>query len=224
MKKLIIVGMSAFAEIAKEYFDEEGIYEVIAFSVEKEFIKDQVFNGIPVIPFEELDKKFSAIDHYVFVAITYLNMNRTRARLVSAAKRKGFKLASYVSPDASISSSVQIGEHCFIFEKNIIQPFVRIEDNTILWSGNHVGHHSIIHRNCFISSHVVISGFCEIAENCFLGVNSTISNNVKVASDNWLGPNTLILKNTNVGDLFKSEPTKPSKVSSFKFFRIRAPK
>ena len=35
-----------------------------------------------------------------------------------------------------------------------------IGNNTIIWSGNHIGHHSKIGNNCFISSHVVVSGFC----------------------------------------------------------------
>ena len=52
----------------------------------------------------------------------------------------------------------EIGENCFIFEDNTIQPFVKIGDDVVLWSGNHIGHHAEIGDHCFISSHVVISG------------------------------------------------------------------
>ena len=38
-----------------------------------------------------------------------------------------------------------------------------------LWSGNHIGHHSVIEDNVFVSSHVVISGGVTIGDGCFLG-------------------------------------------------------
>ena len=40
--KLIIVGDSAFAEIAYEYFTNDSNYEVVAFSVEDKFLSKKV--------------------------------------------------------------------------------------------------------------------------------------------------------------------------------------
>ena len=40
-KKLIIVGHSGFAEIAHEYFEADSSYEVIAFSVERDYLKKE---------------------------------------------------------------------------------------------------------------------------------------------------------------------------------------
>ena len=63
---------------------------------------------------------------------------------------------------------------------NTIQPFVEIGDNVTMWSGNHIGHHSKICDNAFISSHAVISGGVEVGRNSFLGVNSTINDHIKL--------------------------------------------
>ena len=52
------------------------------------------------------------------------------------------------------------GDNCFILEDNTVQPFVTIGNNVTLWSGNHIGHDSVIEDDCFISSHVVVSGTC----------------------------------------------------------------
>lgn len=219
-RKLVIVGDSAFAEIAFEYFDVDTDYEVVAFSVEQNYLKQEVFHELPVVPFESVQNKYPPQTHDIFVAIVYTQLNRLRARLVSQAKGKGYRLASYISPRAFIWRNVEIGEHCFIFEDNTVQPFVRIGDDVIIWSGNHIGHHSTIDDHCFISSHVVISGFCEIGENTFLGVNSTIANNVVIGRDNWLGPSTLITQNTEPGSLFKMDNTTPTKVSALRFFKV----
>lgn len=220
-RKLIIVGDSAFAEIAHEYFDADSDYEVVAFSVELDFLKHEEKRGLPVVPFEELETRFDPATHEVYVAATYTQLNRLRARLAAAAKAKGYRLASYVSPHAFVWRNVELGEHCFIFEDNTVQPFVKIGNNVVLWSGNHIGHHSLIRDNCFISSHVVISGLCDIGDNSFIGVNATLANNVTIGKDNWIGPNTAIMKDTDAGALYKTEQPEPAKISATRFFKIK---
>jgi len=221
-RKLVIVGDSAFAEIAREYFDADTGYEVVAFSVEQAFLKRETLHGLPVLPFETLEERLDPARHDVFVACTYTQLNRLRQRLAADAKARGYKLASYVSPRAFVWKNVELGEHCFVFEDNTVQPFVRIGENVVLWSGNHVGHHTAIEPHVFVSSHVVISGFCSIGAHSFLGVNATIANNVKVGADNWIGPNVAVMKDTPEGALFKTEQPEPARVSALRFFRVAA--
>jgi sugar O-acyltransferase (sialic acid O-acetyltransferase NeuD family) len=219
-RKLILVGDSAFAEIAYEYFDADSDYDVVAFSVERKFMKRDRLCGLPVLPFEELVTHFNPADHYVFVAVVYTQLNRLRTRLMSSAKCMGYKLASFVSPRAYVWRNLELGEHCFIFEDNTVQPFVKIGRNVVLWSGNHVGHHSVIRDNCFISSHVVISGYCDIGENSFLGVNSTVANNVMIGRDNWINPSVTILKHTEPDSFYKAPEVELAKFGAKRLFRI----
>lgn len=220
-KKLIIVGASGFAEIAHEYFDADTEYEVVAYAVEEEFLKTDTLNGLPVVAFETMHQRFAPQEHSVFVAATYTQLNRLRARLAAESKEKGYALASYISPRAFIWRNVELGEHCFIFEDNTVQPFVKVGNNVVMWSGNHIGHHSKIKDNCFISSHVVISGFCDIGENSFLGVNCTIINNIEIAKDNWIGPAVTITHNTDVAAFFKPAKHEPASVNTYRFLRIK---
>ncbi len=220
-KKLVIVGDSAFAQIAYEYFEADSDYEVVGFSVERAYLKQQEMFGLPIVPFEELESIFRPDLHDIYVATVYTQLNRLRTRLANAAKAKGYKLATYVSSHAFVWRNVEVGEHCFIFEDNTVQPFVKIGNNAVLWSGNHIGHHSIIRDNCFIASHVVISGFCDIGANSFIGVNATLANNVTIGIDNWIGPNAAIMKNTEAGALFKTEQPEPAKISAPRFFKIK---
>lgn len=220
-KKLVIVGDSAFGEIAHEYFDADSDYKVVGFSVERAYLKREEMRGLPVVAFEELETRFDPAAHHVYVATVYTQLNRLRARLAAEAKAKGYRLASYVSSRAFVWRDVELGEHCFLFEDNTVQPFVKIGNNVVLWSGNHIGHHSVIRDNCFIASHVVISGFCDIGENSFVGVNATLANNVMLGKDNWVGPNMAIMKNTEAGALFKTEQPEPAKISTLRFFKIK---
>jgi sugar O-acyltransferase (sialic acid O-acetyltransferase NeuD family) len=220
MKKLIIVGTSAFAEVAYEYFSADSDYEVVAFAVEKIFLNLESKMGLPVFAIEEIEKNCCPAEHYFFAALVYKQMNRVRTRLFNLMKNKGFSPASYVSKKAFVWPNVEIGEHCFIFEDNTVQPFSKIGNNVILWSGNHIGHHSIVGDNCFISSQVVVSGFCNIGRNCFFGVNSAIADQVKIADDCFVGPGGIVTKNTLQGQVISPGSTEVSKVSSYRLFKV----
>lgn len=185
-KSLIIFGTGDLAAIAHQYFSNDSEYTVMGFVVDKAYIKDASFCGLPVAPFEDAHLYFPPDYFSMYVAIVYQDMNRLRARKCAEAEVKGYKLASYISSRAFVSPGAKIGKHAFIFEDNTIQPFVTIGDNNILWSGNHVGHHSVLEDNVFVSSHVVISGHCHIQRNCFLGVNSTLANNTVIGKESWL--------------------------------------
>jgi sugar O-acyltransferase (sialic acid O-acetyltransferase NeuD family) len=220
-RKLIIVGDSAFAEVAYEYFTRESRYDVVAFAVEQAYLQRDRLMGLPVVPFEHIRDSFAPEAHDVYVAVVYTQLNRLRARLARTAKELGYRLASYISPHAFVWPNVTVGEHCFIFENNVVQAFVSLGDNVVLWSGNHIGHHSRIGDNAFISSHVVISGFCDIGANCFLGVNAVVANNVSIGKDCWIGPGVVIARNTKDGELYKPPESELAKVDALRFFRVR---
>lgn len=220
-RKVVIVGGSGFADIAHEYFEVDSPYTVAGYAVESAFLTESEKNGLPMVAFETMEQHFPPDSHDVFVAATYTQFNRLRARLAAEAKAKGYALASYVSSRAFVWRNVTLGEHCFIFEDNTIQPFVKVGNNVLMWSGNHIGHHSVIRDNCFISSHVVISGFCDIGENSFLGVNCTLANNLTIGRDNWIGPALTIMKNTEPESLFRAETAAPSPVNALRFFKIK---
>jgi sugar O-acyltransferase (sialic acid O-acetyltransferase NeuD family) len=203
-RKLILLGDSAFAEVAFEYLTHDSPYEVVAFAVEREYLKRRELFGRPVVAIEDLPSLFSPADHSFYAALVYTQLNRLRERLYYKAKDLGYKPASYISPRAFVWQNVKLGEHCFIFENNVIQPFVSIGDNVVLWSGNHVGHHSKIGDHCFISSHVVISGFCDIGSHGFFGVNATLGNNVTIGTDCLIGAGATVIKNVPADTIVKA--------------------
>ncbi|WP_411960591.1 acetyltransferase [Pseudomonas mandelii] len=193
-KKLVIVGAGELAMIAYEYFTYDSAYEVYGFAVERDYIESATLYELPIVPLEDVQQQFPPSEFEVFVAIPASQLNRLRTRLYQSVKEKGYICATYISSRAFVWRNAKIGENCFIFENNTVQPFVEIGNNVILWSGNHIGHRSVIEDNCFISSHVVISGYCRIGESCFLGVNSTLNDHVTVARDCIVASGSLVSK------------------------------
>jgi sugar O-acyltransferase (sialic acid O-acetyltransferase NeuD family) len=208
-KQLVIFGFGEIAQLAYFYFRTDSEYSVAAFTINEEFITDPTFCGLPVVPFEEIVERFPPEKYEFFIALGYSKINAVRKEKYLAAKALGYRFASYVSSRATILNEGQIGENCFIFEDNTVQPFVKIGNNVTLWSGNHIGHHSKVDDNCFISSHVVISGGVTIGKNCFLGVNSTINNAVSIGDDCLLSSAALVVKNIPEDSIVKGRDISP---------------
>ena len=92
----------------------------MGFSVEQEYV---TAGGIPWPsggPLETVQDQFPAEQHSFYAALVYTQGNKLRTRLYEAAKAKGYTPASYVSPHAFVWRDVEIGEHAFIFENNVL--------------------------------------------------------------------------------------------------------
>lgn len=221
-KKLIIFGLSNIAECAYEYFTHDSDYEVVAFTVDKAYIKEEAptLFGLPIVAFETLEETYPPQEHAVFVAVGAQNLNRLRTQKVDEAKARGYTLASYISSRAFVWPNVQIGEHAFIQEDNTIQPFVKIGNNVTLWAGNHIGHATVIEDNCFITSHVCISGHCHVGENGFIGVNAAVADTVKIGRDNFIGMGVNITRHTEENSVYKPAKSELSPISAKKLCKV----
>jgi sugar O-acyltransferase (sialic acid O-acetyltransferase NeuD family) len=220
-KKLVIVGTGETADIAYEYFTYDSDYQVVAFSVSKKHIETDRSNGLPVVPFEDVQIFFPPEEYYIYVAISYVKLNRSREKMYNEAKYKGYKLATYISSHAFVWRNVSIGENVFIFENNVVQHHAIIGNNVTLWSGNHIGHRTELGENAYLSSHCVISGFCKIGDNSFLGVNCTFNDNITIARDTVIGSGALIVKNQlEPGSLLVGAPANTAKKTAYEVFKL----
>lgn len=221
MKKagqLIIYGTGEFAAMAYEYFTYDSLYDVVAFTVERRFLTKKRFQRLPVVPFETVVKKYPPKRYDMFVALSYTQFNRLRAKYYTLAKKKKYRLATYVSSRAFVWHTAKIGDNCMIFEANVIQHGVTIGNDVTLWSGNHIGHRASIDDHVYISSHVVISGYTKIGAYSFLGVNSTFNERLVIAPDTFVGSGAVVIKNTEKGKVYVGNPAKPLEKTSYEIF------
>ncbi|WP_432772925.1 acetyltransferase [Francisella salimarina] len=213
MAKVIIFGVGQIAEIAHFYLTNDSEHEVVAFTVDREFLFVESFHDLPVIAYEELLEKYPPDNFKLFIPISYKKVNKLRAEKYYNAKAKGYKCVSYISSRAAYYGT-PVGENCFILEDNVIQPFTEIGDNCVLWSGNHIGHHSKVGNHCFIASHVVVSGSVTVGDYSFIGVNSSVRDNVIVGNSNVIGAGSVILSDTNSNSVYSPKETEKSRVPS----------
>lgn len=206
MNKVLIFGLNDFAELAYYYLTNDSNYDVVGFSVNKEFLQNgQSFKDLPVFAFEEIEITHNPDLFLFFAPMSPTKMNRDREKIYNEIKSKGYKLISYISSKAVVLTDV-IGDNCFILENNVIQPFVEIGNNVILWSGNHIGHHSKIADSVMFTSHVVLSGNCVVGKYCFFGVNATIRDGITISEGTFISMSASIIKNTSPWKMYTGNP------------------
>ena len=220
MQEIVVFGTGEIAELADFYFSQDSKFRVAGFTVDEAYLKDSEFHGRPVVPFERVMKSFPPQSYGLFVAVSYSKINELRAAKVAAARAAGYQLVSYVSSRATIFPELQVKENCFIIEDNTIQPFARIGANVTLWSGNHIGHHSVIEDDVFIASHVVVSGGVRIGQGSFLGVNVTLRDHVTIGKQCVIGAGALVLEDQPDFSVVAPRGTERSPVPSTRLRRI----
>lgn len=217
LQALIIFGNNQTAQLAKYYLENDekyrNKYKIIAFTVHKKYRKTDTFEGLPLVDFETLQDTYPPKgsklygDIMLFAPMTGKGLNKIREQVYLQGLDKGYKFISYISSKATVLTD-KIGDNCFILEDNTIQPFVTIGNNCILWSGNHIGHHSVIKDNVFLTSHIVVSGNCVIEPYCWLGVNATLRNAITLAEGTLVAMSASIVKSTQPYTVYMGVPGK----------------
>lgn len=204
MQKIVIAGNTLSAEIMYSYLEYDDRYEVVGFTVDRDFLKESKFHGLDVTPIEELDQKYSKGEVKIILGVGYSDLNRTRQKIFVQLKDLGFKIETYIHPLARIYNKNQIGEGSIILANSVIEPFSTVGENCVIWANCTIGHHSTIESHCWIASGSVVAGEATIKTNSFLGVNVTIANKVKVGEFNVIGGSTFISKDTNQNEVWLS--------------------
>ena len=219
--KVVIFGVSDTAELAHWYLQNDTSYadkyEVIAFTVNKNYISKSEFKNLPVVAFEYLEEIYPPNEYKLFAPITGIKMNMFRKNIYKEGKCKGYEFISYISSKATLCGNT-IGENCFILEDNTIQPFTTIGNNVVMWSGNHIGHHGKIDDHVFFTSHVVLSGHCHVEERAWFGVNATIRDGITIGKGSLIAMGALITKSTDQDGVYMGSPAKKKDIPSYEVF------
>jgi sugar O-acyltransferase (sialic acid O-acetyltransferase NeuD family) len=215
MARVIVFGLQDFAALAHYYLSHDSDHEVVAFTVTREYMPTEPrFEGKPVVPFEELEQNYPPGEFHFFAPLSPHRMNRTREEIYRRAKQRGYPSISYVSSRATVFPDTPIGENCFILEDNTIQPFTRIGHNVTLWSGNHIGHHSVINDHVMFTSHVVLSGHCTVDPYCYLGVNATIRDGLRLGEGTLVAMGASVGRDTEPWSVYQGNPARKREVAS----------
>ncbi|MCQ6280002.1 acetyltransferase [Bacillus sp. EB600] len=191
MKKLIIFGNSNFSKLIKWYIDHDDDREVVAFCADQEYIIENVFEGLPVIAFEEIEKMYPPEQYEILIGIGYNKMNDLRKKIYYSCKQKGYTIASYIH-SSSLIQTENIGEGNIILEQTLIEPFVKIGNCNLIWYKVSIAHDDIIGNFNTIAGMASLCGHVIIKNNCFVGNASVIRESVIINDYSLIGASAFV--------------------------------
>ena len=204
---MIIFGTKDLAEMSKFYFETAWEPETIeAFVQDGEYIKEDTFCKLPIIPFEEIETHFPPEETSFFAPMSGAKMNTIREKVYLRIKEKGYYLPTFIHEKAHVWDENAVGENCFIQEFNNIQFNTSVGNNVMMWAGNHIGHHGRIESHTFFTSHVVLSGHCTVKSYSWLGVNATIKDFTHIGEGSLIGMGASVTKDTEAWKLHIGSP------------------
>ena len=209
-RKLIIFGITELAQLAHYYFTNDSNYEVVAFTLNHDYIKSDRFLDLPIVPFEEIENVYPPDSFEMYIAIGYTNVSEMRKEKYFEAKAKGFSLASYVSSKSTSWPSLKVGDNTFIMEDNTIMPFCEIGSNILIFVNNILSHHTVFKDHITITSHCAIGGNSIVEEQAFFGLNCTTRSNLTIGKGAIIGAAANVLKNVDPYSVMLGNPAKAS--------------
>lgn len=199
---VVIVGNSIASEIVYGYISSDERYNIVAFTVDEEFISEVTKFDLPVVDIAVLENRFPCNNYQILLGIGYKNVNQNRTFFFHKMKQMGYQIVTYIHPSAVVSPTAKIGEGSFVLSNSVIEPYVIIKENVLIWSNCTIAHHSEVESHCWIASNSIISGQAKVKEYTFIGVGSTICNEVTIGAKNIIGAACMISKNTNSNEVF----------------------
>jgi sugar O-acyltransferase (sialic acid O-acetyltransferase NeuD family) len=220
MSKLVLFGNGRGASVAHRFLAKDTPHEIVAFTVDQRFITERTYRGLPLVPFEEVQRHYPPEDHRMLILLGYQHMNGLRATKYQQAKSKGYTLESYVASDIFRVEPIVVGENCFVMDNQSISLDVRIGNDVVMWSSNHLGDGTSVGDHAWISSHVTVAANVNIGERAFLGIGATVSGRVTVGREGFVGADVLVSTDVPAGAVRVAGQAEDLAVNSNVFMRV----
>lgn len=220
MSKVVLYGTGRGADVAFRFLVRDSDHEVCGFTLDRDYMKADIFHDRPVIAFEEVEQRFSPDEFAMLILLGYQEMNGFRRRKYEQAKAKGYGFISYVNSHFYRAEELAVGENCFILDNQSISLDVTIGNNVVMWSSNHIGDTTEIGDHVWIASHVTVAAEAVLGEASFLGIGATVGNRVRLGANSFIGADALVSADTADNSVTLAAGMADSGISSRQLMRV----
>lgn len=207
-RPVVIFGNLRSASLARYCLAHDSSCKVAAFTVDEAYMASSQFEGLPLVPFENLETRFPPRDFRLLIPMGYQRINGVRRSRYEQARQRGYTFASYVSSRASVWPDLELGDNVLIYEHAIVQPFARIGNNCIIRSGAHISHHCLIADHAFIGAEVAMGGAGYVGEQAVVGVGAVLIDRIRIAERTFIGAGAVVVKDTEADGVYVGNPAR----------------
>lgn len=138
--------------------------------------------------------KYSCQEVELVLGIGTVKATDVRRSLYESFKDKGYKFTTLIHPTAIIAKGVKIASGVQIMAGVILQPNVKIGENSIINTGVQLDHGCVVESHVHVAPGVVCSGSVTIKEAAHLGTASTVIQGIIVGQKATVGAGAVVVK------------------------------
>ena len=192
-KKLIIYGPGCLAEILLADDAKHHTLAPVCFTADREFMRSDVFHGLPVIPFEDIVGVCPPSEYDMLVVCDRQNLRR-RMEMYHKAKDCGYRLINYISPEAHLEPGITIGDNNLIFSGARLGHDGCLGSHNVIRQDTYIGHEFSIGDGNMISVHCTIGSMCHIGNCSYFGMSVTSRDHNSFGSECLVGMGSVVTK------------------------------
>lgn len=181
MLKIALIGAGGHAKVVYEALVANGKTNIHVYDNAPDLKGEQFLDTTIIGPY---DGSADAIH----IAI---GDNEIRA---SIAKQYAQPLYNVIHPDATLSSSAELGEGIFIAAQAVVGPEAKVGNGVIINHGAVIDHDCCVDDWSHIAPNATLGGKVKIGDYCLVGAGSTILPGLFVASRNIIGGAAIVTK------------------------------
>ncbi len=186
MKNIVILGNNDFGRLLKYYIGIDDKREVVAFTVNRDYIKEDQFCDLPVVPFEDIENVYPPEQYEIMLAIGNSKMNDVRKKMYFECKEKGYTIASYIHSSCSIHTE-DIGEGNILLENCLLYPYSKLGNGNLLWDHVLISHDCVVGDFNTFSSYADLCGYVKIGNNGYFGKHCILNDFMEIADYTLIG-------------------------------------
>ena len=212
MSELVIFGAGDLARWVRALFDQDSAHTPVAFTVHAEYMRERELEGLPVVPFEDLQSSHPPDRFELFAASGYRQTNALRAEVCEQARAAGYRLPNLVAAGANVYGN--LGDNVALGPGAVVMPFATVGSGSIVCVSTTVSHDAVVGDYCYLATDCVLMGRSRVGDRCFIGGGARIRNGVSVGDRSVIGAGALIMKDTAPDSVHSVPGTPPREIRS----------
>lgn len=205
---LVVFGTGTFPSAFAELVRDEGDLEPVAFCVDRPYLSMTEHEGLPVVAFDEVAKRFPPTSCRAIVPLGYLRMMDFRAEVCDRFEALGYRLGPWVSRRANVWSRLELGPNSIVMPGATVLPYAELGRDVAVRPNAVVSHHCRVGSHVTIANGAVLGGESHIGHNSWLGLGATVRQGAKVAPYTFVGAGAVVVSDTVEDGIYVGVPAR----------------
>ena len=194
MKKIDILGIGCggHAKVLLDILNDYDEYNIVGLiTPSSENTKNKC--NIPVIGNDDdLPRFFNEGVKNVFIGFSSLKSSIINKNMYNNLIKIGFNVINVIHTTSMISDNVNIKNGVKIMAGSIINPSVKLGNNTIINTGAVIEHDCLIEDHVQIAPGTVMGGNVFVGEGTFIGLGARIIENIKIGKYSYIAAGSIV--------------------------------